>query len=117
MMLQEGFVPAYYLRVGNRQIPFLVSLLLYDEAGNAKLLPAVETAINKTIEITGCEGLVTAILADNDDIGKLIPRHLEKLMPIEGAILLLRCQSAELAEKLMHYLQNKYELSLIRYTK
>lgn len=108
-------VPAYYARSPmGWSVPFIVSLLLYDGQHRPRIPPAVEQSINRTVEITGREGLAQAIIADDDDpaIARQFMERAARLKP--QAIVLFRCQSPETAERLMQYLHSAYSLSLVQ---
>lgn len=108
-------VPAFHATATDgRTVPFIVSLLLHDMHNKPRLTPAVEKSIDRTIEITGREGLATAIIADDDPFPRTAGRYLERAMGIKGAIVLFRCQSPETAERLMQYLHATYRLALVR---
>ena len=108
-------VPAYFATTGEgRSVPFIVSLLLQDASGQARIPPAVEKSIDRTIEITGREGLATAVIADDHAFSLTARRYLDRALDIPGVIVLFRCQSPETAERLMHYLSTIYELTLVR---
>jgi hypothetical protein len=108
-------VPAYHAATTDGcTVPFIVSLLLYDADQKPRITPAVEKSIDRTIEITGREGLATAIIADNDSFPLTARRYMERAMEIDGAIVLFRCQSPETAERLMQYLDATYRLTLVR---
>ncbi len=108
-------VPAYHATAKDgRTVPFIITLLLYDAAKKPRITPAVEKSINRTIEITGREGLATAIIADNDFFPLIARRYMERAMGLKGAIVLFRCQSPETAERLMQYLDATYSLALVR---
>jgi hypothetical protein len=86
---------------------------MYDADGQPRLTPAVEAAIDRTIAITGREGLATLIVADNTDL--LSKRHtIRAAMMRDDAIILFRCQSAGAAERLMQYLDRTYQLALVQ---
>ena len=64
-------VPAYYATTADgRTVPLIVSLLFYDADKKPRITPAVEKSIDRTIEITGREGLATAIISDSDSFPK-----------------------------------------------
>lgn len=108
-------VPVYYARMPDgRMVPFIVSLLLYDVHRSPRITPAVESSINRTIDITGRNGLAISTVADDVAFSVVAARHLERAMGIPGAIVLFRCQFPETAERLMQYLSAKYTLSLVR---
>ncbi|CAH2813267.1 MAG: FIG00459550: hypothetical protein [Candidatus Burkholderia crenata] len=88
--------------------------MLYDADKKPRITPAVEKYIDRTIEITGREGLATAIIADNDSFPLTARRYMEQAMEIDGAIVLFRCQSPETAERLMQYLDVTYKLTLVK---
>lgn len=111
---QLDAVPAYYAVDGDgRNVPFIVSLLLHDQGGCPRLTPAIDAAINCTVEITDRDGLVTAIICEHDT-KKQVASIVGRAMTIEGAILLFRCQNAETAEALMLCMNDMYSLSLVR---
>lgn len=107
-------VPAYYAtNAEGCRIPFIVGMLLRDQNGAGRLTPAIEAAINRTVEITGRQGLVTAIMSERDTRASVVG-IVNKAMAIDGAILLFRCQNAETAEALMRCMDEAYQLSLVR---
>lgn len=111
---QLDAVPAYHAHgAENRSIPFIVALLFQDRDGLARLTPAVEAAINHTVEITGRHGLVTAIVSEQDT-KTTVAGIVERTMAINDAILLFRCQNAETAEALMQCMDDFYCLSLVK---
>jgi hypothetical protein len=108
-------VPAYHATgADGGTVPFIISLLLYDAEQKPRITPAVEKSIDRTIEITGREGLATAIIADDASFSSTARVYLERAMQIAGAIVLFRCQSPETAERLMQYLASTYTLTLVR---
>lgn len=108
-------VPAYHATTDDgRTVPFIVSLLLVDADQQPRITPAVEKSIDRTIDITGRDGLATAIIADDDAFSLTARRYIERAMGIAGAIVLFRCQSPETAERLMQYLSETYTLSLVQ---
>ncbi len=107
-------VPAYLATATDgRTAPFIVSLLMYDAAKKLRLTSAVEASINRTVDLTGREGLATAIIADNDPFPSTVIRYMERAMSF-GAIVLFSCQSPGTAERLMQHLDANYRLTLIR---
>ncbi|MET3132779.1 hypothetical protein AAKU55_003059 [Oxalobacteraceae bacterium GrIS 1.11] len=114
VLRQLEAVPAYFATdAENHRVPFIVSLLLRDREGRPRITPAVEAAIDRTVEITGRDGLVTAIVSEQDEINS-VKRIVRRSMAIDGAILLFRCQNAETAEALMRCLDDLFSLSLVR---
>lgn len=114
VLRQLDAVPAYYaIDAGKRCVPFIVSILMLDREGRSRITPAVEAAIDRVVEITRRDGLVTAIISERDDRGT-VERVVGRSMAIDGAILLLRCQSAETAEALMLCMVELFELTLIQ---
>jgi hypothetical protein len=114
ILRQLDAVPAYFAddRKG-RRIPFIVGMLLHDRDRTPRLTPAIEAAINRTVAITGRQGLVTAIVSERDtrsSVGSIV----ERALAIDDAILLFRCQNAETAEALMLCVDEAYILSLVR---
>lgn len=111
---QLDAVPAYHaVNPNKRSIPFIVALLLHDSDGRPRLTPAVEAAINHTVEITGRHGLVTAIVSEQDT-KTTVATIVERAMVIDDAMLLFRCQNAETAEALMQCMDDLYCLSLVK---
>lgn len=107
-------VPAYHATgMDGGTVPFIISLLLYDAEQKPRITPAVEKSIDRTIEITGREGLATATIADDASFPGTARVYLERAMQIAGAIVLFRCQSPETAERLMQYLASTYTLTLV----
>gem|GEM_PF-3704575 len=63
VLRQLDAVPAYHAADGDKPgVPFIVALVMHDRDGRPRLTPAVEAAIDRTVEITGRHGLVTAIM-------------------------------------------------------
>ena len=117
--MQEGVyleaVPAYHATAPDgRTVPFIVSLLLQDSNNKPRITPAVERSINRTIDITGREGLALAIIAADDEMPTTARRYIERAMGIPSAIVLFRCQSPETAEHLMQHLHAEYQLTLVQ---
>ena len=111
---QLDAVPAYHaVNPKNQCIPFIVALLCHDRDGCPRLTPAVEAAINHTVEITGRHGLVTAIMSEQDTKTS-VAVIVERAMAIDDAILLFRCQNAKTAEALMQCMDDLYCLSLVK---
>jgi len=108
-------VPAYWAADadGNR-VPFIVSLLFYDQAGVARIAPAVERSIDKTVELTGRVGLATATVSNDEDMACTVGRWIARALAMPNVIVLFRCQSAACAERLMNYLHGAYALALVR---
>ncbi|MCS6428069.1 hypothetical protein [Burkholderia thailandensis] len=108
-------VPAYHATAPDgRTVPFIVSLLLHDADNKPRITPAVERSIDRTIDITGREGLALAIIAADDEMPATARRYIERAMGIPGAIVLFRCQSPETAEHLMQHLHAEYQLTLVQ---
>jgi hypothetical protein len=113
--MHPGVVPAYWAAGANgHRVPFIVSLLLYDQGGAARITPAVERSIDKTIELTGRVGLATVTVADNEDMAASVGRWVERALAMPEVIILFRCQSVESAERLMNHLHGAYALALVR---
>jgi len=110
-------VPAYWAgdSSGNR-VPFIVSLLFYDQGGIERIAPAVERSINRTVELTGRVGLATATVANDEDMARSVSRWVERALAMPDVIVLFRCQSADCAERLINYLHGAYNLALVRET-
>jgi hypothetical protein len=107
-------VPAYIATAGSfPSAPFIVSLLMYDVDCKPRLPPAVEAAIDRTIAITGRQGLATLIVADDADLPAK-HRTIQAALMRDDAIILFRCQSADTAERLMQYLGRTYQLALVQ---
>jgi hypothetical protein len=107
-------VPAYVATAGSfRSAPFIVSLLMYDIEGQPRLPPAVAAAIDRTIAITGREGLATLIIAD-DAVLRSKQTTIRAALMRDDVIILFRCQGANAAERLMQYLDLTYQLVLVQ---
>ncbi len=114
VLRQLDAVPAYYaIDAGKRCVPFIVSILLLDREGRSRITPVVKAAIDRVVEITGRDGLVTAIISELDD-RRTVERVVGRSMAIDGGILLLRCQNAETAEALMLCVVELFEVTLIQ---
>ncbi|ANY18520.1 hypothetical protein [Bordetella pseudohinzii] len=110
--------PAYLLHTNDgRQIPFLIALLLFDQQRRPTLTPAVVCAINRTIDLTGREGLVTRTVLVGESIEQVIQTTVLQALAIPGAILLYRCQSAVVAENLMGHLLSAHHITLLKDSK
>jgi hypothetical protein len=109
------WVPAYYAENSEGQrVPFVIALMLTGEDGRMVLPPAVEASIDRTIDITGSEGVAYADLYDHYRLEAVVPAHVDRAMRVPGAMVLLRCQSPETAEKAMTTLAAQYVISLVR---
>lgn len=110
-------VPAFWVQTDrNLEIPVIVSLQFFDAGGREVFPPVVLSAIDRTVEATGRCGLAMATVDEQPNSMRQAIRALERALPIPGAILLYRCQSATLAEELMGGLHANYHLSLVRRT-
>lgn len=108
-------VPAYWASTATgHSVPLVVSLLLFDREQKPRLAPAVEASINRTVDATGREGLATVTVMDADDLSKTLGRAMARAVVMPGVIVLVRCQSAEGAERVMNWLHNSYTLALVR---
>ncbi|MHC5208803.1 hypothetical protein [Pseudomonas chlororaphis] len=108
-------VPAYHATTKDgRTVPFIIAILLYDTEGNPRLIPAVERSIDRTIEVTGREGLARATIREKDNLYDTASKYLERAMDLDGAIVLFRCESPELCERLMTHLNTHYTLSMVQ---
>lgn len=109
-------VPAYFAKnPAGDQVPFIVSLMLVDADHKPALPPAVEASINRTVEITGAEGVAFANVYDTDDLRAVATSSINRARGLKGlAIVLFRCQSAPTAEQLMTVLNDSYELTLVK---
>jgi hypothetical protein len=109
------FVPAYYATSGeNVRVPFIVSLMMVNELKQAALPPAVIKSIDRTLSITGAEGVALANIRAFDCIEATVPRHINRVMKLAKAMLLFRCESPEIAEKLMTVMNKSYSLTLVK---
>jgi len=108
-------VPGYWAEASERRrVPFVVTLYLVDGHGVARLPPAVERVLDRTVEITGREGLAITNVLDVPGALAAAGRALERAMGMSGVIVLFRCQSLEGSERLMNFLHGAYSLSLLR---
>jgi hypothetical protein len=107
-------VPAFYA-VGKdgRSTPFIVSLAWRDSEGKRRIPPAVEKAIDRTVDATGREGLAMAAIDGGADAACRVKRHLERAMGMGGAIVLFLCRDPETAEETMRHIRSEYGLSLV----
>jgi hypothetical protein len=113
--MHPRMVPAYWATgADGHRVPFIVSLLLYDQSGLARITPAAERSIDKTIELTGRVGLATVTVSDNEDMAASVGRWIERALAMPEVIILFRCQSADCAERLMNHLHGAYALALVR---
>ncbi|MBF8164323.1 hypothetical protein J4H94_20900 (plasmid) [Stutzerimonas frequens] len=108
-------VPAYVADDKNGgSVPFIISLRLFDQEGNARITPAVESSINKTVDITGREGIAHGVMSSASDIENKAEAYVRRAMTIAGAIVLFRCDTPELCEQLMTHLSSRFSLSLLQ---
>ena len=109
-------VPAYFAKSdAGDPVPFIVTLMLVDADYKPALPPAVEASINRTVEITGAEGVAFANVYDTDDLRAVATRSINRTRGLKDlAIVLFRCQSAPTAEQLMTVLNDSYELALVK---
>lgn len=118
MMFNEDdmkFVPAYYAANGKGQhVPFIVSLMMVDDHNKAALPPAVSASIDRTLSITGTEGVAFANVYNVERLEVVVPAHIDRAMKILGALVLFRCESPETAESLMGVMNEAYTLSLVK---
>ncbi|OKS58563.1 hypothetical protein [Pseudomonas syringae] len=109
------FVPAYYAANGKGQrVPFIVSLMMVDDQNKAALPPAVSASIDRTLSITGTEGVAFANIYNVEPLDIVVPAHVDRAMTILGALVLFRCQSPETAENLMGVMNQAYTLTLVK---
>ena len=109
------FVPAYYAANGKGQrVPFIVSLMMVDDKNKAALPPAVSASIDRTLIITGTEGVALANIYNVEPLDLVVPAHIDRAMKILGALVLFRCQSPETAENLMAVMNEAYTLTLVK---
>ncbi|EFW77670.1 hypothetical protein [Pseudomonas savastanoi] len=109
------FVPAYYAANGKGQsVPFIVSLMMVDDENKAALPPAVSASIDRTLSITGTEGVAFANIYNVEPLDLVVPAHIDRAMKILGALVLFRCQSPETAENLMAVMNEAYTLTLVK---
>ncbi|GGM25519.1 hypothetical protein GCM10009425_40360 [Pseudomonas asuensis] len=108
-------VPAYFAKNSNGDsVPFIVTVMFQDQHGHHRITPAIENSINRTIEITGREGLAIASIALGENIESKVPECIDRAMHIDGAIVLFRCQTGELCEKVMQLINVSYQISMVR---
>jgi hypothetical protein len=109
------FVPAYNAANGKGQsVPFIVSLMMVDDENKAALPPAVSASIDRTLSITGTEGVAFANIYNVEPLDLVVPAHIDRAMKILGALVLFRCQSPETAENLMAVMNEAYTLTLVK---
>jgi hypothetical protein len=98
-----------------RSVPVVVSLLFVMAQGALQITPAAQRSIDKTVEVTNRQGLVTALFTDaNKQPETTVDRWLQRAFAMPDVIVLLSCQSANGARRLMAHLQRHYVLSLVR---
>lgn len=117
--ITDGFVPTFLLteQTGTSEpLPLVVSIITLNESGEAQPLPAVQRAIDRTVEATGKEGLIQARIIDRDRVEELVPFYVKKGWEHKDAILLLQCLNAELAEEVMQCIGRRYRLALITHS-
>ncbi len=107
------FVPAYYATNGKGQsVPFIVSLMMVDDENKAALPPAVSASIDRTLSITGTEGVAFANIYNVEPLDLVVPAEIDRAMKILGAIVLFRCKCPVTAENLMALMNEAYTLTL-----
>lgn len=110
----ETSVPAYYATFGTQRIPFLVSLAFIDQHSRIQLVPALKRAIDRTVEVTGRQGLATTVVADTDILRDVARQRLTQMCVLPDMILLFLCQSSDTMDRLMAHLHAAFPLSLVR---
>lgn len=112
-------VPAFYaMNQHGKKQAFIVSIMFFDAQRQPRLTPAVESAINKTIEITGLDCLATAnILAEHAGfhLKERLSTLMDKAFRLEKTIVLFLCATPELCEATMKTLNACYKLSMVKY--
>jgi len=114
MSIFEGLkaIPAYYAKFNEHSIPFIVSVTFVDDQNQIQLPPAVAKSIDKTIDITGSEGLVTVKVTTLEKISQT-KDFFEKCATIPKGILFFHCWSDDIAEQLMAHISDLFEISMI----
>ncbi|WP_241136775.1 hypothetical protein [Achromobacter insuavis] len=106
-------VPAYYAMFGRQRVPFLVAPLFVSPQARLQLTPAMKRALDRTVEITGRQGLATAIVSNEANIQALARNCIGQVSLLHDVILLFLCQSEEKSERLMAHLYDTYQLQLV----
>ena len=118
MMFNEDdmkFVPAYYAANGKgKLVPFIVSLMMLDDQNKPALPPAVTASIDRTLSITGTEGVAFANVYNIERLEVVVPAHIDRAMNIPRALVLFRCESPETAENLRGVMNEAYTLTLVK---
>jgi hypothetical protein len=113
-------VPVYWISDVTQHpiqsVPVVVTLLFCSPQGQLQLTPAVQKSIDAAVQVTGRSGLATALLKDADDLPRTVDAWLARALAMPEVIVLLCCQTADCAERLMMHLQTRYTLSLVRET-
>lgn len=109
-------VPAYWAaRAGQQSIPFIISLRLVDQQGLAKLTPAVERSIDRTLQITARGGVAHGVIDSMQAIAQKAEKYIARVSNLGvPALVLFRCNTPELAERLMTYLSERYTVTMIQ---
>lgn len=109
-------VPAYWAaRAGQQSIPFIISLRLVDDQGNARLTPAVERSIDRTLHITARSGVAHGVIDSMQAIALKAEKYITRVLNLDvPALVLFRCNTPELAERLMTYLSEHYTVTMIQ---
>ncbi len=107
-------VPAYRVCLDGLAVPLIVGIYLEDNTGKQVLVPSLTNSIDLTVQITNIEGLAHARIKRFSDIGALVPSYLSGVARAGSAILLLLCDTAEIAEGVMQYINEHYDLSLVK---
>lgn len=111
----DARIPAYWAtQADGRRIPFVLSLLVVDPSGREQLLPAVRRCIDKTVEVTGREGMVMVAVRDGQAQAPKVGRWVAQALAMPGAFVLFQCQSPDCMEQLMRCMQDCYEISLVK---
>lgn len=112
---QQSVVPAFRVCVEGFNVPFIVGIYLEDSNHNRVLVPALTKSVELTSKITKLEGLAHARIRTFADIEVLGAKHLKGAARAGTAILLLLCDSPEVAEALMRYVHSNYDVDLIKH--
>lgn len=109
-------VPAYWAkREGQPPVPFIVSLRLVDTDGNARLTPAVERSIDRTLLLTSRVGVAHGVIDSMRAVAERPQSYIQRVAHLEvPALVLFRCNTPELAERLMTLLSQQYEVTMIQ---
>jgi hypothetical protein len=112
---QLSAVPAFRVRVEGHYVPLIVGIYLEDTARKSVLVPAVMSSIELASRITKLEGVAHGRIRRLSDIEVLGEKYLAGAARAGTVILLLLCDSPDIAEAMMRYVNSRYDVDLVKH--